>query len=51
MEDDDDDEADDYVRFVAVSTTPKAMSTREVEEAAEKDQSATGTTISDDAIV
>ena len=31
-------EADDYVRFVAVSATPKAMSTREVEEASGNDE-------------
>ena len=31
-------EADDYVRFVAVSATPKAMSTREVEEALGNDE-------------
>ena len=31
-------EADDYVRFVAVSATPKAMSTRELEEASGNDE-------------
>ncbi|KAA0709172.1 hypothetical protein E1301_Tti017617 [Triplophysa tibetana] len=30
-------ESDDYVRFVAVSATPRALTTREVEEASEKD--------------
>lgn len=30
-------ESDEYVRFVAVSATPRALTTREVEEASEKD--------------
>ncbi|KAL1256495.1 hypothetical protein QQF64_012040 [Cirrhinus molitorella] len=30
-------ESDEYVRFVAISATPRALTTREVEEASEKD--------------
>lgn len=30
-------DSDEYVRFVAISATPRALTTREVEEASEKD--------------